>query len=219
MRWQAFVEGSLTVTYPRTNSQLFIDYGWLPGHKPVPATPWSDTTNSDPVADMEGWQQQVADDSGYLGTRIHVTSSTAKLIINNAKLKTYFNVPAGQPFRATLDQVAQLLAEGTQFIVHDAGFRPMASGATRTEASHTRYLPNNRLLMTTEYQIDGEGIADTMNGQTEISADYNATSIQQGPSSEVILDHMTKNRYLREGAARIVRIIHPECFLSASITA
>jgi hypothetical protein len=118
-----------------------------------------------------------------------------------------------------LDQVAQLLAEGTQFIVHDAGFRPMASGASRTEASHTRYLPNNRLLMTTEYQIDGEGIADTMNGQTEISADYNATSIQQGPSSEVILDHMTKNRYLREGAARIVRIIHPECFLSASITA
>jgi hypothetical protein len=26
---------------------------------------------------------------------------------------------------------------------------------------------------------------------------------------------MTKNRYLREAAARIVRIIHPECFLSA----
>jgi hypothetical protein len=219
MRWQAFVEGALTVTYPRTNSQLFIDYGWLPGHKPVPATLWSDTNNSDPVADLEGWQQQVADDSGHLGTRIHLTSSTAKLIIANAKLKTYFNVPAGQPFRATLDQVAQLLAEGTQFIVHDAGFRPMASGATRTEASHTRYLPNNRVLMTTEYQIDGEGIADTMNGQTEISAEYNATSIQQGPSSEVILDHMTKNRYLREGAARIVRIIHPECFLSASITA
>lgn len=219
MRWQAFVQGSLTVTYPRTNSQLFIDYGWLPGHKPVPATLWSDTTNSDPVADMEGWQQQLANDSGYLGTRIHLTSSTAKLIIANAKLKTYFNVPTGQPFRATLDQVAQLLAEGTQFVVHDAGFRPMASGADRLDASHTRYLPNNRLLMTTEYQIDGEGIADTMNGQTEISAEYNATSIQQGPSSEVILDHMTKNRYLREGAARIVRIIHPECFLSASITA
>lgn len=219
MRWQAFVNGSLTVTYPRTNSQLFIDYGWLPGHKPTPTTLWSDTTNSDPVADLEAWQQQVANDSGYLGTRIHLTSSTAKLIVNNVKLKTYFNVPEGQPFRATLDQVAQLLAEGTQFIVHDAGFRPMMSGADRTEASHTRYLPTKNVLMTTEYTIDGENIADTLNGQVEISADYNATSIQQGPSSEVILDHMTKNRYLREGAARIVRIIHPESFLSATVTA
>lgn len=219
MRWQAFVNGSLTVTYPRTNSQLFIDYGWLPGHMPTAATLWSDTTNSDPIADLEAWQQQVANDSGYLGTLIHLTSPTAKLLLNNVKLKTYFNVPAGQPFRATLDQVASLLADGTQFVVHDAGFRPMASGASRADAAHTRYLPNGKVLLTTPYSIDGENIADTLNGQVEISSDYNETAISQGPQSEVILDHMTKNRYLREAAARIVRIIHPECFLSATVTA
>lgn len=219
MRWQAFVNGSLTITYPRTNSQLFIDYGYLAGHKPVASTLWTDTTNSDPVADLEAWQQKVADDSGFLGLRIHITSATAKLILNNAKLKPYFNVPAGQPFRASLEQVAQLLADGTQFVVHDAGFRPMASGADRTDAAHTRYLPNKNVLVTTPYSIEGEQIADSLNGQVEISSTYNDTSIQQGPSSEVILDHMTKNRYLREGAARIVRIIHPECFLSATVTA
>jgi len=219
MRWQAFVTGALTVTFPRTNSQLLIDYGFLPGHKPVASTLWTDTVNSDPVADLEAWQQKVADDSGYLATRIHLTSSTAKLILNNAKLRTYFNVPAGAAFRATLDQVSQLLAEGTVFVVHDAGFRPMASGAARDEASHTRYLPNNKVLLTTEYRVDGESIADTLNGQVEISSSYNDTNIQQGPSSEVILDHMTKNRYLREAAARIVRIIHPECFVAATVTA
>lgn len=219
MRWQAFVTGALTITYPRTNSQLLIDYGFLPGHKPTAGVLWTDTTNADPVADLEAWQLKVADDSGHLATRIHITSQTAKLILNNAKLKTYFNVPAGQPFRATLDQVAQLLAAGTTFVVHDSGFRPMASGADRTDAAHTRYLPNPNVLLTTEYQIEGENIADTLNGQVEISSDYNDTDIQQGPSSEVILDHMTKNRYLREAAARIVRIIHPECFLSATVTA
>lgn len=219
MRWQAFVNGSLTITYPRTNSQLVIDYGFLPGHKPTAGTLWTDLTNSDPVADLEAWQQLVADDSGHLGLRIHLTSQTAKLILNNVKLKNYFNVPSGQAFRATLDQVAQLLADGTTFVVHDAGFRPMASGADRTDAAHTRYLPNGKVLVTTDYAIEGENIADTLNGQVEISAAYNETSIQQGPSSEVILDHMTKNRYLREGAARIVRIIHPECFLSAQVTA
>jgi len=217
MRWQAFVNGSLTVTYPRTNSQIFIDYGWLPGHRPTAGTLWSDTVNSDPVMDIEGWQQQVADDSGFLATRVHITSATAKLILANQNLKTYFNVAVGDPFRANLSQVAGLLAEGTTFVVHDAGFRPMASGAARDEAAHTRYLPNNKVVLTTEYSIDGENIADTLNGQVEISASYNETNINQGPQSEVILDHMTKNRYLREAAARIVRIIHPECFLSATV--
>ena len=215
MRWQAFVNGSLTITYPRTNSQLAIDYGFLPGHKPTVATNWSDFANSDPVTDLEGWQQVVADDSGTLGTRIHLTSATAKNIIKSESLKGYFNVPDGQPFRATLEQVAQLLAEGTQFIVHDAGYRPMESGADRTEDAHTRYLPDNKVLVTTPYQVEGENIADTLNGWTEISAGYDSTSLLPGPSAEVILDHMTKNRYLREAAARIVRIIHPECFLSA----
>jgi Phage major capsid protein E len=217
MRWQVFVNGSLTITYPRTNSQLLIDYGWLAGHKPTVVTLWSDTTNSDPVADLEAWQQLLSDDSGHLGTRIHITSACAKNIINNVKLKQYFNVPVGQPFRATLEQVASLLADGTTFVIHDAGFRPMASGASRTDASHTRYLPNNKVVMTTDYSIEGEQIADTLNGQVEISSAFNDTNIQQGPSSEVILDHMSKNRYLREAAARIVRIIHPESFLSATV--
>lgn len=219
MRWQAFVTGSLTITYPRTNSQLVIDYGFLSGHKPTAGTLWTDTENSDPVTDLEAWQQKVAEDSGHLGTRIHLTSQTAKLILQSASIKGYFNVPAGQAFRATLDQVASLLAEGTQFVIHDSGFRPMASGAARNEAAHTRYLPHNRVVVTTEYSIEGDQIADTLNGQVEISAAYNETDIQMGPSSEVILDHMTKNRYLREGAARMVRIIHPECFLSATVGA
>lgn len=217
MRWQAFINGSLTITYPRTNAQLLIDYGWLPGHRPTASTLWSDLTLSNPVTDIEGWQQQLADDSGYLGTLVHLTSATAKLILANAHLRDYFNVDPGVAFRASLDQVASLLADGTKFVIHDAGFRPMASGAARDEAAHTRYLPTGKVLITTAYSIDGENIADTMNGQVEISSSYNDTNIQQGPSSEVILDHMTKNRYLREGAARIVRIIHPECFLSATV--
>lgn len=218
-RWEVFVNGSLTITYPRTNSQLFIDYGWLPGHKPVLAgtSLWTDLVNSDPVADLEAWQSVLANDAGALGTRIHLTSEDAKLILNNQKLKGYFNVPAGVPFRATLDQVASLLADGTTFVVHDAGWRPMASGAARDEAAHTRYLPIGKVLMTTEYRIEGEAIADVLNGQIEISTAYNDTSILMGPGSEVILDHMTKNRYLREGAARLTRILHPECFLSATV--
>ncbi len=216
-RWEVFVTGGLTITYPRTNSQLIIDYGWPSGHKPTVSTSWTDTTNADPVADLEAWQAQVAADSGHLATNIHLTSEDAKLIVTNENVRDYFNVPSGVPFRATLDQVADLLAQDTQFIIHDAGWRPMASGASRTPGAHTRYLPVGKVLMTTPYTVEGERIADTLNGQVEISTAFNDTSILIGPQSEVILDHMTMNRYLREEAARIVRILHPECFLSATV--
>jgi hypothetical protein len=219
MRWEVFVNGRLLITYPRTNSQLLVDYGFLPGHKPTAGTLWTDTTNADPVADLEAWQLKMADDSGFLGTRIHLTSQDAKLIVQNQKLKTYFNVETTAPFRATLDQVAGLLADGTTFVIHDAGWRPMQSGAARDEAAHTRYLPIGKILMTTDYVVDGDNIADTPNGQVDISVDYNEAEPIMGPANEVILDHMTKNRYLREAARRIVRLNHPECFLVGKVRA
>jgi hypothetical protein len=218
MRWDVFTTGALTVTYPRTNSQLFIDYGFLPGHKPVVSVSWSDIVLSDPVADMEGWQQQLADDSGQMGLLIHLTSADAKLVLQNQKLKTYFNVPVGTPFRPTLQQVASLLADGTQFVIYDAGWRPMMSGADRSEAAHTRYLPVGTVLMTTKYSIEGENIADTLNGQVDISVAYNEAEPVMGPANEVILNHLDKNRYLREAACRIVRLLHVEAFLAADVT-
>jgi hypothetical protein len=217
MRWEVFLTGALTITYPRTNSQLYINYGWLPGHKPTPATLWSDLVNSDPVADLEAWQQKMADDSGSLGLIVHLTSQDAQLIVKNQKLPSYFSVPDGAPFRATLEMVAGLLADGTTFVIHDAGWRPMASGAARDEAAHTRYLPIGKVLITTPYSIDGDQIADTVNGQVDISTDYNEAEPTMGPANEVILDHMTKNRYLREAARRLVRIHHPECFMTATV--
>lgn len=219
MRWQAFITGGLTITYPRTESQLVIDYGFLIGHKPEPADLWTDLAESDPVNDLDSWQTLLAEDSGHLGLKIHLTSKTAKLILRNENLKGYFNIPAGQPFKPTLEDVAGLLAQGTQFVLVDTGFRPMQSGApyVHTDSSHTRYLPHNRVVMTSDYEIEGETIADTLDGQVEVSASYKDTSILNGPQAETLLDHMTKNRYLRQASARIVRINHPECFLSAKV--
>lgn len=222
-RWEVFVNGTLQITYPRTNSQLFVDYGFLPGHRPNAAVPWDDPTSSDPVADLEAWQLLVAEDSGFLATQIHMTSPDAKLMLQAESLKAYYNVPDGQPFRPSLQNVADLLAEGTQFVIHDAGWRPMApimagdASPGRDEAAHTRFLPVGKVLLTTQYVVDGDPIADTLNGQVEISTAFNDTTISQGPQSEVILDHLTKNRYLREAAARITRLLHPECFLSATV--
>jgi hypothetical protein len=216
MRWDVFTTGFLNIVYPRTNSELVIDYGFLPGHRPSVIKSWTDPT-SDPIADLEAWQQKVADDSGYIATRIHITSADMKLILTNQNLRTYFNVSAGIPFRPSPEQVASLLAAGTTFVIHDAGWRQMASGAARNEAAHTRYLPIGKVVLTTEYNVEGEAIADTLNGEVDVSVSYNEARPTMGPADEVILNHMEKNRYLRQAGARIIRIIHPECFLSATV--
>lgn len=217
MRWDVFVNGLLTITYPRTGSQLLVNYGWLPGHKPVATNLWTNTSTSDPVADLDAAQQKVADDSGYLGTRIHLTSADAKLLLTSDSLKTYFNVDPGTPFRASLAQVAALLADGTEFVVHDAGWRPMASGAARDESAHTRYLPIGKVMVTTPYNIEGERIAQTLNGQIDVSRDFNSAEPVMGPGNEIILNHLDKNRYLRQAGSRIVQVNHPECFLTLTV--
>lgn len=216
-RWQAF-SGAVTIVYP-TGSQHVIDYAFLPGHKPVVADLWSAYATSDPIGDIEAWQQKLADDSGHLGTKIHLTSKQVKNILRSDSLKTYYNIEPGRPFRPVLEDVARLLADGTEFVVYDAGYRPMQNNAPIDAASHIRYLPDNNVLVTTPYTVEGEKIADTPNGQVEISTGYDTTAILAGPQSEVILDHMTKNRYLRQAAARIPRINHPECFLWATVDA
>jgi hypothetical protein len=241
MRWQAFTTGTITLTYP-TGGAYVVDYGLPAGHLPTAATLWSDHTNSDPIADLRAWQQKVADDAGAVATRIFLSTEAANHILANDKLRDYFYtdplVP-NRPFRPTLDQVAQLLAGGslqpntlrlgpdadaygaagaTTFVIYDAGYRPMASGANLTDA-HTRYLAANKVLLTTPLRLNGEPIADTSNGQVEISSGVNSTAIVQGPQSEILLDHLTKNHYLRQASSRIVRLYHPEAFLCATVAA
>ena len=82
---------------------------------------------------------------------------------------------------------------------------------------HTRYLPIGKVLITTEYSVEGEKIADTLNGEVDISVSFNEAEPVMGPAAEVILNHLDKNRYLRQAASRIVRLLHPECFLAAQV--
>jgi hypothetical protein len=107
-------------------------------------------------------------------------------------------------------------------VIYDNGYRPEGvSGLQGAPPSTiTKYLPDGTLVMTaggSGYAIDGDPIADTLDGQVLVADSYNSVAIRQGPQSEVILDNMSKNHFLRQASARIPRIRHPECFLVAKI--
>jgi len=217
MRWQAF-SGQLTIEYQERNTALVIDYPLPSGHKPTVTTGWDDLTDSDPVADMRAWSRQIGNSSGTPGTIFHMTGDDLENVINNEKLRLYFNVEAGQPFLPTQEDVERLLPPGSSIVQQDAAYRAESVGAAKAPADHTRYLPVGKVLVTTAYTLDGVPIADTPNGDVEIATGYNTTALLKGPQSEVIMKgEGAYQRMLRQASRRIVRLRRPEAFLYADI--
>lgn len=217
MRWQAF-SGQLTVEYEYRNTALVIDYPIPALNKPSALVPWTDLVNSDPVNDLKTWLQQVSTASGSPGRNVHISDEDAELITNNQNLPEYFNVEPGQPFMPTLDDVLRLLPTGVQFVPTNHGWRDEAVGASVDPDDHTRYLPVGNVMITTDYNIDGLPIADTLNGPVEVKTGPDTTDFLQGPQSEIILmGNGIYTRLLRQQSRRMVRLRRPEAILYADV--
>ncbi len=216
MRWSAF-SGQLTIEYQQRDTALVIDYPLPVGHTPDAGVGWDDLVTSDPINDLRTWQALVATSSGSPGIRIHMPSEDIEFLLANQNLAGYFNVPDGQPFLPTIDDVIRLLKPGTTIIPTDHAWREEAVGASVDPADHERFLPLGQLLMTTDYRLNGTPIADTVNGIVEIATGYNTTALLPGPQSEVIMVGTgAYQRMLRQASRRIVRLRKPEAFLYAA---
>lgn len=215
MRWSAF-KGSCVVTYP-TGSPLTIDYGFDSTHLPSAGTAWTSLTTADPVADLYAWSQVGADDAGRYYSIVHLNSVTWRLVQYNTKIKSYLGALGRQIMLPTRADLAQLMREGTSnFEIIDSGYLP--DGATNRRL--TKFIPDNRVLLTTEYVLDGERIADVADGQVLVGGDTNqAPEVRQGFQTEVIGNPFSKNVFKRVASARVPRLYIPEAFLYASVGA
>jgi hypothetical protein len=217
MRWQAF-SGSLSIEYDKGNTTLFIDYGLPAGHKPTAATAWSNVASADPIADIRTWSNQLAASSGFYGVRLHMSSEVYDYLVRNDKVKAYLTDFNRSMLIPSKDDVLALLRDGTDIVIYDNGYRDESAGTSRgLPDSLTRFLPKDKVLITTEYRVDGQNIAETLDGQVLTSSGYNSVAINQGAQSEVLVDHMSKNHFFRVASARIPRLIYPECFLWATV--
>lgn len=219
MRWDALLNGNLTVTYPSGQS-LYVDYGYTASHKVTLAggALWSAASTSDPIANIRAWAEIIAADSGYYGVHLHMSSKTYSYLLQNTVLKGYLTATGRAMLLPTYDDVITLLRDGTDITIYDNGWRSEAQGSARgVPNSLTRFLPDGVVLMTTDYQIEGMPIAQTLDGQVLVSTDYNNVEIRQGMQSEMMVDHLTKNHIMRVASARIPRIVYPECILVATV--
>lgn len=216
MRFQAF-SGALTITYP-TGSQLAIDYGLPAGHKPTVSTAWSNTASADPIADMRSWSSTIGTDSGYFGCRYHMSSTTFDYIVRNTAVRNLLTATNRALLIPTKEDILALLRDGSDIVIYDNGYRDDGVGTARgVPDSLTRFIPHGKVLVTTEYQIEGQPIADTPNGEVLINGGYNQLNIAQGTQAEVLVDPLSKSHFFRVASARIPRLIYPECFLWATV--
>lgn len=217
MRWQVFVNGNLTITYP-SQQQLFIDYGIPAANKVAPTTVWSDTTNADPIADLRTWSNRLAVATGYYGRKVFMGTETFDYIVENAKLKVLLTATGRSMLLPNLDDVYTVLRDGTEITLYDNGYRSDTQGISRAlPDSLTRFLPAGKVLMIPDYKIEGVNIAETLDGLVTVSAGFNEVAIKQGMQAETLLDHMSKTHYFRVASARIPRLIYPEAFLIATV--
>jgi hypothetical protein len=217
MRWQAF-SGQLTIEYQQRDTALVIDYPLPAGHHPDAAINWTDLVNSDPVNDIKTWLQTGSTSAGVPMRRIHISDEDLELVVTNQKLRDYFNVDTGQAFMPTVDDVLKLLPPNTQFISTNHAYRETSVGASRARADHTRYLPVGSILFTTDYTVEGQPIAETLNGPVEIKTGPDTTAFLPGPQSEIILrGEGIYTRLLRQGSRRMIRLRKPEAFLMATV--
>lgn len=221
LRWQAF-SGQVTVVYP-TGSTLLVDYGLAATHKPTAAVLWSDTTNADPVADIQAWSELIAADSGFYGNKLHMNSKTYDLLIRNTKIKNQINFYAPsantifRPRREDLLNLFTSFATDVEIVVYDNGYREVGAAGIGV-GSITKYLPDGYVMMTTDYTVDGVNIADTLDGQVSVANGYNSVAIRQGEQAEVMLEHIAKQHFLRYASARIPRVLIPEAFVWARVS-
>jgi hypothetical protein len=186
MRWQAF-SGVLTLTYPpqQGGSQLVINYGLPSGHTPTMSTLWSDSTNADPVSDIQALSQKLADDSGFYASHVHMNSTTYNYLILSQKVRAAINFYAAGSNtiqRARKQDILNLFETFSQrvdLVIYDNGYREIGqTGIGRP--SLTKYLPDGYVLVTTDYMIDGHNIADCLNGEVVVSSGYNSTTTNVG---------------------------------------
>lgn len=215
MRWQAF-RGSLSCVYP-DGGTITVDYGFSGTHLPTASTAWTDLVNADPVADVTAWSLVGADDVGAYYSIIHLNSNTWFLVERNQKIRSYLSGLGRTVMLPTTEDMRRLMRAGTgNFQIVDSGY--LAEGATNRRL--TKFIPDNRVLMTTSYVVNGVRIADVADGQVLVGGDTgSAPDIRQGYQTELIANPFSKNVFRRAASARMVRMYQPDAFLYATVGA
>lgn len=190
-----------TISY--TGKVVFsVDYGVAFKNLTSPTAPWTDYANSNPIKDIEDWQQLVNDLSGVLPDTLIL--SRKALIHASRSVDMRNRLQYTNPVMSS--KKAQQLIEdelGLKITVYDSRYTDEAG------TTSTRFLDENRLIMLPSLEQLPDGVGDT--------------ATVGHPLADFVPGHYTwqdesKDPYGLEvgvGLSAFPRIKHPETMLNA----
>lgn len=118
-----------------------VDFGRAAGHTVTAGTLWSDTTNSDPVANMQTWVQTYINTNGIAPGFALTSTAVISNVMRNAKIKALVGAATGGPQLITVDLVnATFQAYGLPALVpYDT--------VVRVAGTQTRPIAANKLIL------------------------------------------------------------------------
>lgn len=139
LRMKALTTGIITIADNGVSKS--VNYGVPDGHKKSPTVKWDTAATADPLADIEAWQDAIADETGSKPTELLMNSKTlAKMAATDAVQKGVFaNTNAiGKP---TKEQVKQFVFDqlGVTIYVYDKGYD--------NAGTFTKFVPDGTVVL------------------------------------------------------------------------
>jgi hypothetical protein len=231
MRWAAFHDDlKFQLAESGANPQeIQVVYGQPSANRPT-GSDWSEPETSTPIQDLRGWQKIPFEALSNWGMDIYMSNNTWEALQSSNEVRDLLKPVVGEDgsdfFIPTKRQIERLLIGGgidertdtqraPKITITDAGYRPESAGFDRSPSGTVKYLPDWFVLVTAGPTIEGENVAEVLNGRVAVKR--SATSEPewvQGPfnhtwsSSEPPYTH-----YNRQVCKRIPRINHPEALV------
>jgi hypothetical protein len=206
MRWQA-LSGTLTAEFPNAGS-MTIDYGIPVSHFPTFATPWTDVEDADPIEDLWALGAVSLPTAGVYLPLYHMNSATYRYLRRNEKIKDALSSYGRNVFLPTDSDLRDLLREGTQWKIVDAGYIP----ENNDDFELTKWVADGQILATTSnYQYAGRRIGEVLDGWVLVG-DPNGREMpvaRQGEQSEMIYHRQGQQTLMRYASARVPRLVAP----------
>ena len=210
----AILNGTLQIGFVDDPDQGFtLDYGYDPTHFTSVSTPWATLASSTPIDDMKAVQVLLANQTGQYARHFWMNSNTQRNLIESAEAKALLTGFDGRAqFIPTLGDIATRMydPDNVQFHVSDSGYR----GETyeRGLTAHTKFLPDNVVIVTTDDPFEGERLVEVWNGSTAVpQSEFAPPALLQGNQSWVKLDTDSLTTYYHEASTRIPMVNRPDC--------
>jgi hypothetical protein len=229
LRWQAMYD-TLTITMAdEPGQQMWLRYGIPPANKVTVSPLWSNRATSTPITNIRNGQKALFQALGKWGSRIYMAPDTWDNLANSTEVQNLLNTNTdGSQKLPTVRTIESLLYNGVgsnerqrpgdapapQVFVTSAGYRDSGQGTNRGTAAMTYFLPEGRVLITTEPTVSGERIGDMPNGRVAVKPTPTAEpQWRQGPQNETLVSAMPPYvHYNRQVCVRIPRINVPSAF-------